>query len=97
MKEQWRNKCEISKKSQVFGFTRKIFDDFHFQGFPVVVVTLFVESFTISTIFFGMCVFPKENRQPIFGVTFFRGKETISIGRETKTNILPTKINETMR
>ena len=37
---------EKRKKMKIFGFTRKILDDF--QGF-----------------FFGMCLFPEENQQPV--------------------------------
>ena len=44
---------------------------------------------------FGMCLFPEENQTTRFGwCSFFRGKVTIFIGRETKTHILPKKINE---
>ena len=42
-----------------------------------------------------MCLFPQENQQPVLGGhRFFRRKVTIFIGRETKTHISPTKINE---
>ena len=41
-----------------------------------------------------MCLFPEENQQPVLGSPFFQRKVTICIGRETKTHILQTKINE---
>ena len=41
-----------------------------------------------------MCLFPEENQQPVLGVTVFQIRVTIFIRRETKTHILPTKINE---
>ena len=44
-------------------------------------------------IVFGMCLFPEEHQQ----VTVFIQKVTISIGRETKTHILPAKIEEQFR
>ena len=45
-----------------------------------------------------MCLFPEENQQPVLGGNrFSEGKVTIFIGRETKTHILPTKINEKNR
>ena len=47
---------------------------------------------------FGMCLFPEENQQPVLGGhRFFRRKVTMFIGRETKTHILPTKIDEKNR
>ena len=47
---------------------------------------------------FGMCLFPEENQQPVLGgKLFFQRKVAISIGRETKTHILQTKINEKNR
>ena len=42
-----------------------------------------------------MCLFPEENQQPVLGGNrFFRRKVANFIGRETKTHILPTKMNE---
>ena len=42
-----------------------------------------------------MCLFPEENQQPVLGWSpFFRREVTIFTRRETKTHILPTKINE---
>ena len=45
-----------------------------------------------------LCLFPEENQQPVLGGNRFSlRKVTIFIGRETKTHILPTKINERNR
>ena len=41
-----------------------------------------------------MCLFPEENQQPVLGGHRFLRKVGILIGRETKTHILPTKLNE---
>ena len=43
-----------------------------------------------------LCLFPEENHQPVLRGYhgFFQGKVSIFIGRETKTRILQTKINE---
>ena len=41
--------------------------------------------------------FQRNINNPFCGVTFFRIKVTIFIGRETKTHILQTKINEKVR
>ena len=72
----------MQKMSKVFVFARKIFDDF--QGFPLLSYLLSTKSFTNSNIFLE-CVLPKENQQPILGVSpFFRGKVTISVGSGTK-------------
>ena len=46
--------------------------------------------------FVSECVsFPRKINNPFWEVSVFRRKVTIFIGRETKTHILPTKINET--
>ena len=43
-----------------------------------------------------MCLFLQQNQKPVLeSHRFFRRKVTIFIGSETKTHILPTKINET--
>ena len=45
--------------------------------------------------FVSECVsFPKKINNPFWEVTVFRRKVTKSIGRQTKTRILPTNINE---
>ena len=45
--------------------------------------------------FVSECVsFPRKINNPFWEVTVFRGKVSIFIGREAKTHILPTKINE---
>ena len=43
------------------------------------------------------CLSPRKSTTRFAGHRFFRGKVTIFIGRETKTHILSTKINETIR
>ena len=61
-----------------------------FPGFTVVVVTFFVKILDGFHDFVSECVsFPRKINNP-----FFRRKVTIFIGRETKTHILPTKMNE---
>ena len=66
-----------------------------FPGFTVVVVTFFVKILDDFHDFVSECVcFQRKINNPFIGVTFFRRKVTIFIGRETKTHILPTKINE---
>ena len=56
--------------------------------FAVVVVTFSTKSWTSSMIFvLGMCLFPEENQQPIFGVSpFSEEKWQLFIGRVKKTH-----------
>ena len=69
-----------------------------FPGFTVVVVTSFVKIIEYFHDFVSECLFPEENQQPVlWGSAFFRRKVAIFIGRETKTHIKPTKINEKNR
>ena len=78
--------------SRVFVFTRKILDELH--GLPLWLY-FFRRHPRRFPCFFGMCLFPLENQQSILGrQRFFRRKATISFGRDTKTHILTTKINE---
>ena len=67
-----------------------------FPGFTVVVVTLFFEILDDFHDFVSECVsLPRKINNPCFCVSpFFRRKVAIFIRRETKTHILPTKINE---
>ena len=59
-----------------------------FRGFTVVVVTFFV-------ILFRNVSLSRGKSTTRFGVSpFFRRKVAIFIGRETKTHISPTEINE---
>ena len=68
-----------------------------FTGFTVVVVIFSSNSSTISMLFVSECVSFMQNSITNFGVSqFFRRKVAIFIGRETKTHILQTKINEKM-
>ena len=78
------------KISDVFVFTRKNFDGF-------VVVFFSARSFRISMICFRNVCFSQESQQPIWGShLFFKGKVTISVGRETKHTFY-RKINENIR
>ena len=67
-----------------------------FPRFTVVVVTFFVKILDDFHDFVSECVsFPRKINNPFWVVSvFFRRRVTIVIGRETKTHILPTKINE---
>ena len=67
-----------------------------FPGFTVVVVTFLVKILDDFHDFVSECVsFPRKINNPFWGGNrFFRRKVTIFIGHETKTHILPTKINE---
>ena len=66
-----------------------------FPGFTVVVVTVFVKILDDFHDFVSECVsFQRKINNPFWEVTFFRRKVTNFIGREAKTHILPTKINE---
>ena len=87
-----KKNCEISEDFQSFCLhTQNLV---RFIMFAIVVVTFFDEILNdFHDFVFGMC-FPKENQQPILGVTVFMRKVPIFIRRETKTHILPTKINE---
>ena len=64
-----------------------------FQGFTVVAVTFSSKSLTISMILFRMCLFSflRKINNPFCGVTFFKGKVAIFIGRETKMHIFRRK------
>ena len=65
-----------------------------FPGFAVVVVTLFDEILDDFHVSLTECFSPRKSTTN-FGVTvFFTEKVTNSIGRETKTHIFQTKINE---
>ena len=70
-----------------------------FPGFTVVVVvTLFVKILDDFHDFVSECVsFPRKINNPFWVVIVFRRKVTIFIGHETKTHILPTKMNEKNR
>ena len=63
--------------------------------FALVVVTFFDEIFDdFQGFVFGRC-FSRRKATTRFGVSpFFPRKVTYFIGRETKTHILPTKIND---
>ena len=67
-----------------------------FPGFTVVVVTFFVKILDDFHDFVSECVsFSRKINNPFWGVIVFPKKSDIFfIGRETKTHILPTKINE---
>ena len=70
------------------------------RRFPefTVVVTFFVKILDDFNDFVSECVsFPRKINNPFCGVTVFHKKVTIFLGRETKTHILPTKINEKNR
>ena len=85
---------EQSKNEEIWLHTQ---NPRRFPRFTVVVdVVFFCRNPRRFTWFcFGMCLFPEENKQPIFGRSpFFRSKLTILIGRETKTHNLQTKVNE---
>ena len=91
--KQWKNWKQ--RKMKRFGLhtqnLRRI------PGFTVVAVTFFVELIDDFHDFVSECVsFPKKINNPfrVVGHRFFRRKMTFFIGRETKTHILPTKINE---
>ena len=61
----------------------------------VVVVTFFSMKFLTISMFFQNVSFHRRNSTTNFGrMSLFRGKVTSSVGRKTKTHILPTKINE---
>ena len=62
-------------------------------GFPLLLLLFSMKYSTIS-MFWGMCLFPEENQQPILGSPFSRRKAANFIGLEAKTHILRTKINE---
>ena len=69
-----------------------------FPGFTVVVVFFSSKSSTISMILFrNVSLSLGKSTTRFAGSAFFRRKVTIFIGRETKTHILPTKINEKNR
>ena len=75
------------------GFTRKILDDF--KGLPLLFLLFSSQSSTISMILFRNVSLSRGKSTTRFGRSaFYIRKVTIFIGRETKTNILPTKINE---
>ena len=66
-----------------------------YPGFTVVVVTFFVEILDDFHDFFRNVSLSRGKSTTRFGWSpFFRRKVTIFIGRETKTHISPTKINE---
>ena len=66
-----------------------------FPRFTVVVVTFFNEILDDFHDFVSECVtFQMKINNPFWVSAFFRRKVTIFIGRETKTHILQTKINE---
>ena len=67
-----------------------------FPGFAVVVVTFFsTKSSTITMTCFPNVSLSQRKETTHFGRTSFaRGKLTISSGRETKTHILPTTVND---
>ena len=66
-----------------------------FPGFTVVVVTFFVKIIDDFHNFVSECVsFPRKINNPFWEWSFFQRKVAIFIGRETKTHILPTKMNE---
>ena len=65
-----------------------------FPGFTVVVETFFFKILDDFHDFVSDCVsFPRKINNPFCGVSVFPKKVTSFIGRETKTHILPTKIN----
>ena len=64
--------------------------------FAVVVVVTYFDEIPDDFLFFAEIVFSMKINNQFGGLTVvFRGKVTISIGRETKTHIVQTKINET--
>ena len=79
-------KCEIFEDLQ--GVWLHTHNPRRFPGFVVVVVVVVVffrRNPRRFPCFFGMCLLPEENQQPILVVSpFFKGKMTISTGRETK-------------
>ena len=82
-----------NEKMKKFGFTRKILDDF--QGLPLLLQLFSSKSSTISMILFRNVSLSRGKSTIRFGESpFFLRRVSIFIGRETKTHILPTKINE---
>ena len=91
--EKMKKNDEKRKKMKKFGFTRK--NPRRFPGFTVVVVTFFVKILDDFHDFVSECVFFLGKSTTRFaGSPFFLRTVTIFIGRETKTQILPTKIND---
>ena len=72
-KTRKHEKCEIFEDFQVFGFTRKILDDF--QG-----LSLSLAKFSMMTV-----SFPEENHHPILGGHRFSDESDIFVGRENHT------------
>ena len=66
-----------------------------FPGFTVVIVTFFVKILDDFHDFVSECVsFQRKMNNPFCGLTVFQKKRTNFIGCETKTHILPTKVND---
>ena len=93
-KPKWRKILKYGEISEDFScFWLHTQNPQRFPGFTDVVVTFF-EFLDDLHDCFGKCLFPDENQQPILGLAVFQGKAIIFIGRETRTHILPTKLND---
>ena len=85
--EKWKTWKKTNAKSSttynVSGFARKILNEF--LCLVVVVVSFSTKTSTISMMFLGMCLFPKETNNPFEGLTVFLWKSDFSIGRNKNT------------
>ena len=90
-------KNDEKRKSEEFGIHTQ--NPRRFPGFTAVVVIFFSsKSSTISMILFRNVSLSRGKSTTRFaGSPFFRRKVTSFIGRETKTHILPKKIDEKNR
>ena len=92
----FENEVEISEDFK--GFLLHARNPRRFPGFAVVVVTFSCEILHDFHVFVRNVSLTRGKSTTRFGChRFFRRKVTIFIGREIKTHILPTKINEKNR
>ena len=90
--EKWRKMKKKERKMKKLIQTQ---NPLRFPRFTVVVVTFFVKILDDFHDFVSECVsFPRKTTTRFGRSAFFRREVTIFIGRETKTHILHTKINE---